>query len=183
MKQLIFYLITLLIFSISCSKEDSSSDKHPRSLAWGLDIANNIRDKELPDGYLVEILSGNIDDNGNIMPSEKWDFYYVDTSVQNNNYLCVTVNYNGTTEFSDPQSVIDFNKISDYASAAEWINIADQEMKKNHYDFVNRFIQVFAPDVLHTYVGVYYGHPIQGNAYVCVWLNADTNEFIEFDFF
>ncbi len=183
MKQSVIILFTLQILYLSCTNDNSSDNSHSRSLGWGLDIANKIRDKELPNGYLVEIQSGNIDSKGNLMPSEQWDFWYVDTSAQNINYLHVTVNYSGSADFSDPQSVINYNKIPEYTTGAEWIDAADQVMERNHYKFVSRYIQVFAPDNLPPVVGVYYDYPQDGSPYVCVWLNADTNEFIEFEYF
>ena len=153
------------------------------NLGWALNIAHGVRNAELPGAQLVEIL-GFPDVSGRITkqePTTDWTFYYLRGTDPNYEYLAVTVACDGSTFSFDPGGAITFTDIPDYADAAGWIALADQQTQA--ITFYYRSVQVFADEddgypTADTLAYVYYNDETYDNvAYVL--LDADTSDVLQ----
>ena len=69
-----------------------------RSLVWARNLADNVRDTELPEGSLCNICCINVTDDGDSDRKAPWEFYYTEhLGCRDEKVLIVSVEYDGTT--------------------------------------------------------------------------------------
>jgi hypothetical protein len=168
-------------------------------LGWAMDIADPVRDSELPSGELFWILNDNITDGGEIDDTGVWVFLYADRDVLlADEFVGVYVFYDGSTIFYDEDdlegqgydpSIWDgLDDIPGYRDAEPWVTAADEALADNgDPEWAQRVLNVFSrtdedfpgTDNLALFMYIDEGHmPV-----AIIYVDADTDDVLEVSIF
>ncbi|MFO8183101.1 MAG: hypothetical protein R6U39_02900 [Candidatus Aegiribacteria sp.] len=141
-------------------------DEH--SIGWARNLADPVRDLELPDGVLFMISCIDINDEGqpeNLIP---WQFYYTEPS-DSSDVLIVMVQYTGTTNhFWEDDTSVPISELPDYDDAGPWVNSARAGMGQGYSDWEEYALIVKGND--------YPEFPMALNVAVLQFMSPDTTE-------
>jgi len=136
------------------------------SLAWGLNLANPVRDSEFPDGVLFMVSCIDINDEGKPETAIPWQFYYAEPS-DSSNVLIVMVQYIGTTNyFWEDSTTVPLGELPDYDDAGPWLNAARDSMGSAYSDWEEYALVVKGND--------YPEFPVVLNVAVLQFMSPDT---------
>jgi hypothetical protein len=169
------YLLSLsaaLLLVIACGGSSAgpgggtSYDQY--SLGWGRNLANPVRDAQLPDGVLFMITCINIDDEGLLEFGMPWQFYYAEPNDPDS-LLIVMVQYIGTTNhFWEDSTSIPVAELPDYDDAGTWLDAARDSMGAAYEDWEEYALTVNA--------NPYAQFPWVSNVAILQFMSADTTE-------
>jgi len=138
MKSLLIITLSLFaaILSITgCSDPAGIITPVERSLGWGLNLANVVRDSEFPEGVLFMASCIDIDDEGDAETAIPWQFYYAESS-DSTNVLIVMVQYIGTTNFLwEDSTSVPLGQLPEYDDAGPWVTAARDSMGSAYSDW------------------------------------------------
>jgi hypothetical protein len=174
---------------------DGDGDGGDRGLGWAMDIAEPIRDTELPGGSLIWILNDNITDSGEIDQTGLWALLYVDRDVlAADEFIGVFVYYDGTTIVLDEDDLEDegydigelsvLEDVPSYRDAEPWVTAAEEALDGyGDLGWTQRVLNVFADNESYSgtdNIAFFMYIDAEGCQTVAlVWVDADTNEMLE----
>lgn len=168
----IFVSFAAAVFLVLACGSDPTGSGEPSygqySLGWGQDLADPVRDEQLPDGVLSMITCININDEGELEFGIPWQFYYVDDS-DTTEVLVVLVQYLGTTNYlwGDTTS-IPMGELPDYNDAGPWLDAARDSLGSAYDDWEEYAMTVNA--------NPYPEFPWVSNVAIIQFFSPDTTE-------
>jgi hypothetical protein len=194
-KTLLVLLCTLVLALVpGCTSStgggDGDGDGDGHSLGWGRNLADAVRDTELPDGLLYNIACVDVTDDGEPEENLPWQFYYAELpGGDDEDVLIVVVQYDGSTDtFWETDSSLPPDGLPDYDDAGPWVEAAADALADEGYpDWIPRSLAVEPydeddfPGTENWAVLVFVPEDFQGQANIAV--DADTNEVLEVDIF
>ena len=186
MKRLFSVLLVLglgILLVTGCAQEQAPSNGNgAHGLGWALNIANGIRDTQLPGAKLNQIAGSYVNINGEItqggggiLEGGLWSFSYY---KGNDEFLAVNVYYDHPTDYHDPGGAMYLQEIPPYMDAAAWVQAADSAIAVT---FISRAVQVFAdaedwhPTADNLAIIYYYPDDPPRDHIVEVHIDADTS--------
>jgi len=181
--------------STSDGDGDGDGDGGAHGLGWAMDLADPVRDAQLPGGSLIGIANGDITDTGEIDENGFWHLFYamLDAGAAAQ-YLVVNVAYDGSTVFYDENDMGDYGynpeiwdyslEIPGYRDAEPWVTAAQDALDaEGGAEWVHRILEVFTNDFT-DYPGTQnmaYFMYTDANYYpvAFVLVDADTDEVLE----
>jgi len=179
-------LVLALVPGCASSTGDGDGDGDGHSLGWGRALADAVRDTELPDGSLYNILCPDITADGEPAENIPWNFYYAELpGEEDEDVLIVTVQYDGSTFVTwDTDSSLPPVGLPDYDDAEPWVDAAIEAMDAEGYSdwnpwwlFVEPYDEDDFPDTVNWTVIAFTPEDFQQEAIVAV--DADTNEVLD----
>ncbi|MBD3276702.1 MAG: hypothetical protein GF388_00225 [Candidatus Aegiribacteria sp.] len=138
------------------------------SLGWGRNLADQVRDTELPDGLLFMISCIDVNDEGEPETGLPWQFYYADPA-DSSNVLIVLVQYIGTTNhYWEDSTNVPVTELPDYDDAGPWVEVAKDSMGTAYEDWEEYALIVKGND--------YPEFPLITNVAVLQFMSPDTTE-------
>jgi len=184
-----------LLGCTSTSDGDGDGDGGGHGLGWAMDIADPVRDDQLPGGSLIWILNDNVTDSGEIDQTGVWVFLYVSRDARAaDEFIGVYVFYDGSTlvydeddlkdEGYDPEDWSDLDEIPAYRDAEPWVTAADNALDDyGNPEWVQRVLNVYSrtvedfPGTDNLVLFMYIDENHQTVA--IVYVDADTDEVLE----
>jgi hypothetical protein len=181
-----------LVLAPGCASStgDGNGDGDDHSLGWGRNLADDVRDAELPDGSLYNIACIDVTDDGEPEENLPWQFYYAELpGGPDEDVLIVVVQYDGSTDTQwDTDSGLPPVGLPDYDDAGPWVEAAAEALADEGYpDWLPRSLAVEPydgddfPGTENWAVIVFVPEDFQGQANVFV--DADTNEVLDVEVF
>jgi len=126
-------LVLALVPGCTSSTGDGDGDGH--GLGWGRNLADGVRDAELPDGVLYNIVCADITPDGEPEENLPWQFYYAELPGEDDeDVLIVVVQYDGSTNTQwDTDSSLPPEGLPDYDDAGPWVEAAIDAMADEGY--------------------------------------------------
>jgi len=169
---------------------DGDGDGNGHSLGWGRNLADAVRDAELPDGTLYNIACIDVTDDGEPEENLPWQFYYAELpGGPDEDVLIVIVQYDGSTDTQwETDSSLPPEALPDYDDAGPWVEAAADALADEGYpDWIPRSMVVEPydgddfPGTDNWTALVFVPPDFQGQANVVV--DADTNEVLDVEVF
>ncbi|HUT99139.1 MAG TPA: hypothetical protein VM054_08690 [bacterium] len=128
-------LVLALVPGCASSTGDGDGNGDDHSLGWGRDLADAVRDEELPDGSLYNIVCIDVTDDGEPEEDQSWQFYYAELpGGPDEDVLIVTVQYNGSTfTIWETDSSLPLEGLPDYDDAGPWVEAAAEALADEGY--------------------------------------------------
>lgn len=156
---------------VGCGSDPSGSggpggDEH--SLGWGMDLADGVRDSELPNGELFYIACIDVNEEGEPETNIPWQFYYAVPS-DSTNLLIVVVQYNGmTTHYWETETALPLVSLPDYDDAGPWLTAVSDTLGAEFDDWEEYALMVKGND--------YPEYPQVLNVAIIQYMSPDTTE-------
>ncbi len=138
------------------------------SLGWGQDLADPVRDAQLPNGDLFAISCVDINDEGNLEFGIPWQFYYVDPADTTSMLIVMVLYTRNTTYLWEDSSTVYSTELPDYNDAGPWVDAARDSMGPNYDDWEEYALTVVG--------NPYTQFPWVSNVAILQFMSADTTD-------
>ncbi len=165
---------------------DGDGDGNGHGLGWGINLADAVRDAEMPDGVLYNIACIDVTGDGEPEENLPWQFYYAELpGGADEDVLIVIVQYDGSTNTMwVTDSSLPPEGLPDYDDAGPWVEAAADALADEGYPdwlpqslFVEPYDGDDFPGTENWAVLVFVPEDYTGQANIAV--DADTNEVLD----
>lgn len=179
-------LVLALAPGCASTTGDGDGDGDDHSLGWGRDLADGVRDTDMPDGVLYNIACAYVTADGEPEENFPWQFYYAELpGGPDEDVLIVLVQYDGSTyTLWETDSSLPLAGLPDYDDAGPWVEAAADALADEGYPdwlpmslFVEPYDGDDFPGTVNWAILTFVPEDLQREAIVLV--DADTNEVLD----